>query len=273
MRLHAASVPANQPSEVEAELNRFLASHRVLSIDRHMVTHGPDAYWAVAITYLPQADNRSASGGDPARRATRVDYREVLSDEDSRVFAQLRGRRKALAERDAVPPYALAGYATSLDRGLPNGALTSQHSANLDLDPIDRHALERLGSLGYRRYMDDFVSWWPSRAAAVAALHAQADFAASLGLSLHPRSYVGSSARGVAFLGHRLVGRLVFPPRRRRHRFRRARARAETAYTSGAIGAVALQSHFDAALASLADTASQAWRSRELARRPPRMDP
>jgi superfamily II DNA helicase RecQ len=37
----------------------------------------------------------------------RTDYREVLKEQDFAVFAQLRSLRKAVAEREGVPAYAL----------------------------------------------------------------------------------------------------------------------------------------------------------------------
>jgi len=48
------------------------------------------------------------SEGRPARsREGKIDYKQVLSPEDLLVFSKLREVRKTLAEKAAVPPYAV----------------------------------------------------------------------------------------------------------------------------------------------------------------------
>jgi superfamily II DNA helicase RecQ len=49
----------------------------------------------------------SVGGVAPARKGERVDYREVLSDGEFRVFAHLRDLRKEIANKEAVPVYAV----------------------------------------------------------------------------------------------------------------------------------------------------------------------
>jgi RNA-directed DNA polymerase len=51
----------------------------------------------------------------------------------------------------------LESYETAPGKGLPIGALTSQHLANFYLAPLDHFAKEVLRAPGYVRYMDDFV--------------------------------------------------------------------------------------------------------------------
>lgn len=101
MRLHFAHIPAQSPAEAEAELNGFLASHRVTAIDRQLVTTGPTPFWAISVTWL---EDRAFV--DP-KRGDRPDYRELLPEAEFTVFARLRAARKAWAERDGVPPYAV----------------------------------------------------------------------------------------------------------------------------------------------------------------------
>ena len=110
MKLHFMTVPVFDSEQAEAELNRFLSSHRVLSISRELVTHEARCAWAICITYQDgQAGGPPKGAGSPApssgRRAPRVDYKEVLTSEQFQVFAQLRLLRKSLAEKDGVPVY------------------------------------------------------------------------------------------------------------------------------------------------------------------------
>jgi superfamily II DNA helicase RecQ len=89
----------------EAELNAFLASHRVLAVDRRWVEQGGDSFWSLCVDYADRAPN----GRGENRRAGRgkVDYKEVLSDDDFALFARLRQVRKELAQREAVPVYTI----------------------------------------------------------------------------------------------------------------------------------------------------------------------
>jgi len=101
MRVKFFAIPALDPGDAEAELNRFLAQHRVLSIDREIVTERPGSFWAVSVSYL------ESSTPAPKPGKARIDYKEVLSPEDFEVYAALRELRKEVAERDGVPPYAV----------------------------------------------------------------------------------------------------------------------------------------------------------------------
>lgn len=101
MKLAFFAVPALVSADAEGELNRFLGSHRVLSVDRQLVTRDQGVYWAISVSYLDGKDRLA-----PLKRG-KIDYKEVLSEADFDVFAKLRSLRKEIAEREGVPPYAL----------------------------------------------------------------------------------------------------------------------------------------------------------------------
>ncbi len=101
MKLKFFAVPAHDPADTEADLDRFLAGHRVLAVDRQLVPDRTATYWAICVSYL---DGQAKAA--PVKRG-KVDYREVLPAEEFRVFARLRSLRKTLAEREGVPAYAL----------------------------------------------------------------------------------------------------------------------------------------------------------------------
>jgi superfamily II DNA helicase RecQ len=95
------TVPVCSGEEAAEEVNRFLGAHRIVAIDRQFIHDGPNSAWALCITYL------QSSGRPPPGKRGKIDYREVLSEPDFAVFAKLRALRKALAEQEGVPPYAL----------------------------------------------------------------------------------------------------------------------------------------------------------------------
>lgn len=102
MRLRFFTIPLLGGEAVIEELNRFLASHRILAVDRHLARDGGTSLWAICVSYEPAGGESTA----PPKRG-KVDYKEVLSEADFAVYAELRTLRKDLAERDGVPPYAL----------------------------------------------------------------------------------------------------------------------------------------------------------------------
>ncbi len=127
MQLMMFAIPALNPGTAVEEMNRFLRSHRVLSVDRQLVGGDTKAYWAVSVEYLETAATGAGTtpvyGGASTPRA-KVDYRDILSESDFAIFGKLRDVRKAISEKDAVPPYTvftneqLAGMVTTRARSL-----------------------------------------------------------------------------------------------------------------------------------------------------------
>lgn len=99
-------IPAGGDTPAEEELNRFLRGHRVLTTHREFVSDGASGSWCFAVEYLDGASPSSASGGKFSAKP-KTDYREVLSEAEFAKFRVLRECRKALAEADAVPAYAV----------------------------------------------------------------------------------------------------------------------------------------------------------------------
>jgi superfamily II DNA helicase RecQ len=106
MQLRFFTIPVHDGGERADELNRFLAGHRILAVDRSFVQDGANSAWSLCVSF----DAADAAAGRPpfgGRRGPKTDYREVLSEQDFAVFARLRALRKELAEAEGVPAYAL----------------------------------------------------------------------------------------------------------------------------------------------------------------------
>lgn len=154
--------------------------------------------------------------------------------------------------------------------GLPIGALTSQHFANVYLDALDRLLLESLHVRAMVRYMDDIVWWCDSREQASETLAKAREFLArERRIELKPDAHIGRSEEGVSFLGFRVLPGMLRLSLRRRRRYRAARARWEEAFASAHVDARGLQRGYASALAITAHADAEAWRRAELARRPP----
>ena len=106
----------------EDALNRFLRGHQVLEVRQEFVPNGSNSAWCIAVRYAVGGGANTDAG---RRKRVRVDYRNELEPEAFARFAELRKRRKAIADEDALPAFAvftdeeLAGIA-----GLPNPGLS-----------------------------------------------------------------------------------------------------------------------------------------------------
>jgi superfamily II DNA helicase RecQ len=105
MQFKLFSISARGDAEAEEELNRFLRSHRAVSVEKELIHAGGTACWCFCVEYLfgSPSDGRGSPGGARGR----VDYKELLSEEDFKVFVRLREVRKQLAAREAIPVYAV----------------------------------------------------------------------------------------------------------------------------------------------------------------------
>ena len=96
-------VPLKGGDAALEEFNRFLRGQRVLAVERRYVEHGDSPAWAFCVEYL----SGGGGGAVPAGIAAKIDYREVLNAADFAVFSRLRIWRKELADKEAVPAYAI----------------------------------------------------------------------------------------------------------------------------------------------------------------------
>lgn len=101
MQIKIFTIPLSDDGSAQAELNRFMQSHKVLEVKQQFFQNENGAAWCFCVNYL-------LSGGaiHPLQTAKK-DYKELLSDKQFEVFSKLRSIRKDLAAADAVPAYAV----------------------------------------------------------------------------------------------------------------------------------------------------------------------
>lgn len=106
------------------------------------------------------------------------------------------------------------------ERGMPIGALTSQHLANFYLGFLDRVVKAELRIKAYARYMDDLILWHDDKDVLKAARDRIVDFAREeLGLAMKP-PVLNSMGGGLDFVGFRFHPGWVGLNRRSRRRLR-----------------------------------------------------
>ena len=111
MRFRLFQYPLPADPEL-ADLNAFLAGRRVATVSQHIVpqTGGALLVFVVETVGSPSRDSSGASPPSP-----KVDYRELLSEEDFALFSKLRGERRRIAEAEGVPVYAVFSNAQLAD--------------------------------------------------------------------------------------------------------------------------------------------------------------
>ena len=102
MQFRLFCCPASGEEVPLEELNAFLRSHRVLSVERELVSAGSSPSWCFCVEYL---DGPSTTGRPQATERERKDYRKILPEEAFARFARYRECRKELAAEDSIPPY------------------------------------------------------------------------------------------------------------------------------------------------------------------------
>jgi superfamily II DNA helicase RecQ len=105
MQLRFFTVSVHAAGDAAAELNRFLGTHRVLTIERHLVPDGANSVWAICVGFDENA-GQSTPGPQGGRRG-KTDFREILNAVDFAVFSRLRELRKTQADAEGVPVYAV----------------------------------------------------------------------------------------------------------------------------------------------------------------------
>ncbi|MCP3915369.1 MAG: RNA-dependent DNA polymerase [bacterium] len=196
-----------------------------------------------------------------------VDVRRFFDSVDHRRLAEMLARRFKNARLLELCRRIIGAYATERGKGLPIGALTSQHFANFYLARLDRFSLESLGVRAMVRYMDDVILWTGTRAEAREALARLRSFASSdLCLELKTSAQVQPSSRGATFCGFRIQANTLRLSARRKRRYSVGRRILEAAYAARWIDSDDLQRGFSSVLAVTAHADAAGWRRDELRR-------
>ena len=108
IRIFNIAIP-NDGTE-ETELNRFLASHRIVSVRTQWVTSGDIPYEVFTVEYaggVKMGGPPSSAADDAQERAlpSRVDYRKELEPEQFIRYCKMRDERKKIAEEEAVKAF------------------------------------------------------------------------------------------------------------------------------------------------------------------------
>ena len=117
IKLFTISIADN--GAAQEEMNRFLRGHKVLEVEKQLISNEHGAQWCFCVSYIENSP-------PPQGKKEKTDYKNLLKPEEFEVFSILRKVRKALSEADGVPAYAvftdeeLAGIARTDEITLEN---------------------------------------------------------------------------------------------------------------------------------------------------------
>lgn len=101
MQIRIFNIPINDNGASQAEMNRFLAGQKVLEIEQQFYQNEKGACWSFCVRYL------TSNTGIFSGQKHKVDYKELLKENEFVLFSKLRACRKIIAATDAVPAYAV----------------------------------------------------------------------------------------------------------------------------------------------------------------------
>ncbi len=146
MQIRLFNIPLTDTGDSQAEMNRFLAGHKVLEVEQRFFQNEKGGGWSFCVRFLPDAP--PGTGGYSGGKAKK-DYKLLLPEEQFTVFSRLREIRKALATDDGVP-----AYAVFTDEELSNIARLPELTAiaALSIPGIGEKKMERYGNTMIERY-------------------------------------------------------------------------------------------------------------------------
>ncbi len=198
-----------------------------------------------------------------------IDIRAYFASVDQLVLLDLLKRKFKDTGLLSLLQRILDTYSVAPGKGLPIGALTSQHFANYYLAGADRLILEDARTRGMVRYMDDLVWFSDNREAIKATLGmAESYLRETLKLEIKQPVNIGPSRHGLVFCGHRILPGAIRLTRRRKRRYTQLRRAYEQAYLCGEIDAAALQAAYASVLATTVHANAVTWRREQLRRAP-----
>ena len=104
MRHKFFHIPVLHAEQAENELNQFCGQHRIAHVEKQFVDQAENSFWAICVTWLQGEGGMPASPNGFSRKP-KIDYKEVLSEDEFRLFSKLRDLRKTLAEQEGTPVY------------------------------------------------------------------------------------------------------------------------------------------------------------------------
>lgn len=87
------------------EMNHFLRANKIVDVRKELATVDGNSCWTFCVTYMQGNVTQNVNAVES--RTGKVDYKEVLDEGTFQRFCAMRKVRKAMADADAVPAFAV----------------------------------------------------------------------------------------------------------------------------------------------------------------------
>ena len=98
-------IPVKNVQTIEEQINTFLASAKIVNIEKDFHPAGEKSFWYMSVEYLKGKITPVEINKPDISFKKRPDYREILPPEEFEVFAKLREWRKSESEKTGVQLY------------------------------------------------------------------------------------------------------------------------------------------------------------------------
>jgi len=101
MQIQIFSIPTHSNEHQIEEMNKFLRSHTIIDMEKHLVTTDISAYWTFCVRYVVGSQCLLI------KSRVKIDYRDVLDENTFKTYTILRNCRKEIADKNGIPVYAV----------------------------------------------------------------------------------------------------------------------------------------------------------------------
>ncbi|MEE9350678.1 MAG: HRDC domain-containing protein [Thiotrichaceae bacterium] len=151
MKYRFFTIPVLSPELEQQALNQFCMQQRIVSVDREFVSQGDQSTWAFCLSYIEGA--AVSSEFSKKQRKERIDYKEILNEDDFAKYVELRELRKQLAEKHGIPVYAVF---TNEQMANMVQQTASTLEALKSIDGVGHARIEKYGEVFLKRLLEWF---------------------------------------------------------------------------------------------------------------------
>lgn len=106
MQIKLFSIPIGGDEDMVEEMNHFLRTNKIIDIRKDLAMLDGNSCWTFCITYMQDSRTIEVTGGRQGG-SSKIDYKDVLEPEVFERFSAFRKIRKQIAEKEAIPAFAV----------------------------------------------------------------------------------------------------------------------------------------------------------------------
>lgn len=133
------TISVNSGESQENNLNKFLKSVKIVTVNKEFVQSGSSSFWSFAVEYFEEEIIKT-------KDTSRPDYKEILNKDEFLVFSKLREWRKDESLKEGVPVYKIF-----------TNAQIAEISKKKDLNISQLKKIDGIGDTRAQKYSDAVI--------------------------------------------------------------------------------------------------------------------